>query len=152
MHAYTLPLPPVMSGSPDVVTALIDKNIVAHNGMIDEPVSIFLPSLQNIMSVLSARTGRTSLTRNSILSKFRATVRSWIRRLAGSLLFNSPFIWLCVRTHFSLMMSCRYCLTSSSTSTLFRPPRGLSTPFSKLSRDDSSRRGTINSNMTATNK
>ena len=38
--------------------------------MIDEPVSIFLPCLQNIMSVLSARTGRTSLTRNSILSNF----------------------------------------------------------------------------------
>ena len=62
----------------------------------------FLPSLQNIMSVLSARTGRTSLTQNSILSKFRATVRSWVRRLAGSLLFNSPFIWIFVRTHFSI--------------------------------------------------
>ena len=125
--------------------ALIDKNIVAHNGMIDEPVSIFLPSLQNIMSVLSARTGRTSLTRNNIPSEFRATVRSWIRRLARSLLFNSPFIWLCVRTHFSLMISCRHCPTSSSTSTLFRPPRGLSTSFFKLSSDDSSRRGAINS-------
>ena len=60
----------MITGSPDVVTALIDKNIVAHNGMIDEPVSIFLPSLQNIMSVLSARTGRTSLTRDSTLSNF----------------------------------------------------------------------------------
>ena len=59
MHAY--PASPSRDfWQPDVVTALIDENIVAHNGMIDEPVSIFLPSLQNIMSVLSARTGRTS--------------------------------------------------------------------------------------------
>ena len=35
----------MISGSPDVVTTLIDKKRVAHNGMIDEPVSFFLPSL-----------------------------------------------------------------------------------------------------------
>ena len=75
---------------------------------------------------LSAGTGRTSLTRNSIPSKFRATVRSWIRSLAGSLRLNSPFIWLSVRTQFSLMISSRHCLISSSTNTLFRPLRGLS--------------------------
>ena len=77
---------------------------------------------------LSTGTGRTSLTRNSIPSKFRATVQSWIRGLAESVHLNSPFIWLSVhvRTQFSLMISSRHCLISSSTSALFLPPRGLS--------------------------
>ena len=47
----TLPRPPVISDSLDDVAALVDKNTVAHNGMVHEPVSIFLPSLQNITSV-----------------------------------------------------------------------------------------------------
>ena len=47
MHAR----PAVISGSPDVVAALIDKNTVVDNGMVHEPVSIVLPSLQNITSV-----------------------------------------------------------------------------------------------------
>ena len=75
---------------------------------------------------LSVGTGRTSLTRNSILSKFRATFRSWIRGLAGSLCANSQFIWLSVRTQFSLMISSRHCIILSSTSTLFWLPCGLS--------------------------
>ena len=77
---------------------------------------------------LSAWTGRTSLTRNRIPSKFRATVQSWIRGLAGSVHLNSPLIWLSahVRTQFSLMISSRHCLISSSTSALFLPPCGLS--------------------------
>ena len=33
------------------IAALIDKNTVAHNGMVHELVSIFLPPLQNIASV-----------------------------------------------------------------------------------------------------
>lgn len=107
----TLPRPPVISGSPDVVAALIDKTTVAHNGMVHWPVSIFLPSLQNITSVSVCWDGPNQFTtRNSIPSKFRATVRSWIGDLAGSLRLNSPFIWLSVRTQFSLMISSRHCL------------------------------------------
>ena len=72
--------------------------------MVHEPVSIFLPSLyKHHFCFLSTGTGRTSLTRNSIPSKFRATVQSWIRGLAGSLRLNSPVIWPSVRTQFSLM-------------------------------------------------
>ena len=59
----------MMPGIPDFVTALIDKNTVEHNGMIREPVSIVLPSLQNITSV-SVGMGRTSSTGNRFLPNF----------------------------------------------------------------------------------
>ena len=94
---------------------------------------------------LSTETGRTSSTRNSIPSKFRATVQSWIRGLAGSLRLNSPFIWPSVRTQFSLMIlmgSCWWFLPGTAS---FRRKLarcfGLSltcTPFSNVSSDDSS--------------
>ena len=35
----------MIPGSPDVVTALIDKNTVVYNGIVREPVSRFLHSL-----------------------------------------------------------------------------------------------------------
>ena len=70
----TLPHPPVISGSPDVVAALIDKNTVAHNGMNQFPYSCLLCKTSRLF--VSAGTDRTSLTRKSIPSKFRATVRS----------------------------------------------------------------------------
>ena len=47
----TLPRPSVISGSPGVETALIDKNTVANKRMVHGPVSMFLLSLQNITSV-----------------------------------------------------------------------------------------------------
>ena len=105
---------------------IIDKNTVLHFGMVREPVSIFLPFCKTWRLFLSAGTGRTSLTRNSIPSKLWAAARSCIRGSAGTLRFNSPFIWLSVTTHFSLKISSRRCLISSSTSTFFRPPRGIS--------------------------
>ena len=123
----TFPRPPVISGSPDVVTALIDKNTVAHNGMVHELVSIFLPSLQNITSVSVCWDGPNQFNAKQHSFQISSNGPSLIRGLAGSLRLNSPFIWLGIRTQFSLLMiSSRHCLISSSTNTLFRPRRGLS--------------------------
>lgn len=74
---------------------------------------------------LSAQRGLASFTPNSIPSNVLATVRSWISGLSGSRLLSSLFIRARVSRQFSLMISSWQSLISSSTRTLFLPPRGL---------------------------
>ena len=105
---------------------LIDKNTVAHNGMVHEPVSICLPSLQNITSVFVCWDGLNQFNVKQHSFQISSNGLVMNQRFGRSLRLNSPFIWFSVRTQFSLMISSRHCLISSSTSTLFRPPRGLS--------------------------
>ena len=120
-----MPRPPVISRSPDVVTALIDKNTVAHNGMVHEPVSIFLPSLQNITSISVCWDGPNQLTRLNSIPGFQISSNGPVMNqrfgMKSSILHSSGF----VRTQFSSMISLMHCLISSSASTFFWLPRGL---------------------------
>lgn len=81
--------------------------------------------VQNIRSVFVSTEGLASFTPNSIPSNVLATVRSWISGLSGSRLLSSLFIRARVSRQFSLMISSWQSLISSSTRTLFLPPRGL---------------------------
>ena len=100
MQGHPAP-PPVISGSPDV-TALIDKKhrgALWHGSWTSFHILAFFVQTSLLFSVYWD--GPNSLLRNSIPSKFRATVQLWIRGLARSLRLNSPFFWLSVRTQFS---------------------------------------------------
>ena len=70
--------------------------------------------------------GRASLTRKSMPSRVLTTVRSCMNSLSGSRLRSSLFICHKESRQFSLIISRRQFHISSSTRTLFRPPRGLS--------------------------
>ena len=74
----------------------------------------------------SAGRGRATLTRKSMPSRVLATVRSCMNGLFGSRLRSSRFICHKVSRQFSSTISLRQFRISSSTLTLFRPPRGLS--------------------------
>ena len=74
----------------------------------------------------SAGRGRATLTRKSMPSRLLATVRSCMNGLFGSRLRSSRFICHKVSRQSSSTILLRQFRISSSTLTLFRPPRGLS--------------------------
>ena len=85
---------------------------------------MFLPSLQNITSVSVGWDGPHQF--NAKQHSFQISSNRPVMNERFGRKSSPPFFWLSVRAQSSLMISSRHCLISSYTSTLFRPPRGLS--------------------------
>ena len=126
------------------------KNTVAHN----EPVSMFLPSLQNITSVSVGWDGPHQF--NAKQHSFQISNNHPVMNERFGRKSSPPFFWLSVRTQSSLMISSRalphfvvnqHVVSAAAWSFS-------NTPFSNVFSEYSSRRGTIYStpNVSATNQ